>query len=306
MRAKEPLSGLVLAGVVYLLLALKGHSLWVSHSYLLSLVTFIYLAAGAGYLLHWIFTWRGMGFLASTVAWSGLILNTVGWALRWWESHQLGYGHIPLSNLYESLIFFAWATMAVYLFLELKFQGKILGTFVAPVASLIMAYASFGTNTDIEPLVPALRSNWLTAHVITCFLGYGAFAVAFGMGIVYLLRPHHPSPKSLWQYVPGKETLDNLMYKLILFGFFWLTVGIITGAVWADQAWGSYWSWDPKETWSLITWFIYAAAIHARLTRGWTGKRMAALAVIGFFAVLFTYFGVNFWLSGLHSYATSS
>nr|WP_210534585.1 c-type cytochrome biogenesis protein CcsB [Thermosulfurimonas marina] len=306
MRLKEILGGLGLALLLYGFLAFKGHSPAISHAFLLSLVTFIYLGAGVGYLLYWIFRWEGMGRVASAVAWAGLLLNTAGWGLRWWESHQLGYGHIPLSNLYESLIFFAWATMAVYLFLELKFGGRILGAFVAPIAALIMAYASFATNSEIEPLVPALQSNWLTAHVITCFLGYGAFAVAFGLGWLYLLRPKNPGEDSLWRYVPGKEVLDNLMYKVILFGFFWLTVGIITGAVWADQAWGSYWSWDPKETWSLITWFIYAAAIHARLTRSWTGKRMAGLAIIGFAAVLFTYFGVNFWLSGLHSYASSS
>ncbi|OAQ20256.1 c-type cytochrome biogenesis protein CcsB [Thermosulfurimonas dismutans] len=305
MRIKEIAGGLLGALLIYLLLAAKNHTVLVSHAYLLSLVTFIYLAAAAGYLLHWIFKWEGMGLASSAIAWAGILLHTAGWGIRWWESHELGYGHIPLSNLYESLIFFAWAVMAVYLFLELKLRRKALGAFVAPVASLIMAYASFGTSTEIEPLVPALQSNWLTAHVITCFLGYGAFAVAFGLGLVYLFRPRTVAPSSIWQYLPEQETLDNLMYKIILFGFFWLTVGIITGAVWADQAWGSYWSWDPKETWSLITWFIYAAAIHARITRGWTGKRMAFLSVVGFGAVLFTYFGVNFWLSGLHSYASS-
>ncbi len=305
MRTKEILGGLGLAILIYVALAFKNNTGLVSHSYILSLVTFIYLAAAAGYVLHWIFRWDFMGLVASIVAWAGIDLHSAGWAIRWWESHELGYGHIPLSNLYESLIFFAWAVMGVYLFLELKLRKKAIGAFVAPLASLIMAYASFGTNSEIEPLVPALQSNWLTAHVITCFLGYGAFAVAFGLGIIYLLRPRTVGPDSVWHHLPEKETLDNLMYKIILFGFFWLTVGIITGAVWADQAWGSYWSWDPKETWSLITWFVYAAAIHARITRGWTGKRMAALAVLGFFAVLFTYFGVNFWLSGLHSYASS-
>ena len=305
MRSKELLLGAVGALIIYFLLAFKNHSLLVSHSYVLSLVTFIYLGSAAAYLLHWIFRWEGMGIVATAGTLAGLLLHTAGWGIRWWESHQLGYGHIPLSNLYESLIFFAWCVAAVYLFLEYKLQTKVLGAFATPVASLIMAYASFGTNTQIEPLVPALQSNWLTAHVITCFLGYGAFAVAFGMGLVYLIRPRQVSAPSFWQYFPKKETLDNFMYKVILFGFFWLTVGIITGAVWADQAWGSYWSWDPKETWSLITWFVYAAAIHARITRGWTGKRMAFLSVIGFVAVLFTYFGVNFWLSGLHSYASS-
>ena len=305
MRKKEILGGLGGALLIYLILAFKNNTLLVSHAYLLSLVTFIYLAAAAGYLLHWIFKWEGMGLASSAIAWAGILLHTAGWCIRWWESHELGYGHIPLSNLYESLIVFAWTVMAVYLFLEFKLRGKALGALVAPMASLIMAYASFGTRTEIVPLVPALQSNWLTAHVITCFLGYGAFAVAFGLGTIYLLRPKTVPPDSIWKYFPEKETLDILMYKVILFGFFWLTVGIITGAVWAEQAWGAYWSWDPKETWSLITWFIYAAAIHARITRGWTGKRMAFLSVVGFGSVLFTYFGVNFWLAGLHSYASS-
>ncbi len=273
-------------------------------SFLLSVTTFVYLAAAFLYIMHWIFRWNKLGPVATVTCASGFILHTAGFVMRWWESHKLGYGHIPLSNLYESLIFFGWVTILVYLFVEFKTKRRIIGAFATPFAFLAMAYASFATNQEIEPLVPALQSNWLTVHVITCFLGYAAFAIACGLGIMYLLRHYARSNTGIWAHLPDLRTLDDLIYRTILFGFFWLTVGIITGSVWAEQAWGSYWSWDPKETWSLITWFIYATAIHARLVRGWAGKRIAFLSILGFLSVIFTYFGVNFLLSGLHSYAS--
>ncbi|OAG28288.1 c-type cytochrome biogenesis protein CcsB [Thermodesulfatator autotrophicus] len=273
-----------------------------SSSLLLSITTFLYLTAGIFYLFNWIFRWPKFGVAGTFTAASGLLLHTAGFFLRWWESYQLGYGRIPLTNLYESLIFFGWSIVAVYLFMEFKFKSRVIGTFVMPFAFLSMAYASFSTNQEIQPLIPALQSNWLTVHVITCFLGYAAFTVACALGIMYLLRSKAQTKKGIWSHLPDLRTIDDLIYKTILFGFFWLTVGIITGAVWAEQAWGSYWSWDPKETWSLITWFVYAAAIHARLMRGWSGKRIAFLSIIGFASVLFTYFGVNFLLAGLHSY----
>ncbi len=273
-------------------------------SLLLSITTFVYLAAAFLYLMHWVFRWEKLGPVATFVCSGGLILHTVGFLMRWWESHKLGYGHIPLSNLYESLIFFGWGTILVYLFVEFRTKKRVIGAFATPFAFLAMAYASFGTNQEIQPLVPALQSNWLTVHVITCFLGYAAFAIACGLGIMYLFRHRAQTDTGIWSYLPDLRTLDDLIYKTIIFGFFWLTVGIITGAVWAEQAWGSYWSWDPKETWSLITWLIYATAIHARLVRGWAGRRIAFLSILGFISVIFTYFGVNFLLSGLHSYAT--
>ncbi len=271
-------------------------------SLLLSITTFLYLAAAIFYLLHWIFRWSKLGPVATFTTGAGLLLHTIGFFLRWWESYQLGYGRIPLTNLYESLIFFGWTTVAVYLYLEHKTKNRVIGVFVTPFAFLAMAYASFSTNQEIQPLIPALQSNWLTVHVITCFLGYAAFAIACGLGLMYLLRHKIKEKEGVWAYLPDLKTLDELIYKTILFGFFWLTVGIITGAVWAEQAWGSYWSWDPKETWSLITWFVYATAIHARLMRGWSGTKIALFSIIGFVSVLFTYFGVNFLLSGLHSY----
>jgi cytochrome c-type biogenesis protein CcsB len=139
--------------------------------------------------------------------------------------------------------------------------------------------------------------------VITCFLGYAGFAIAFGISIMYLFlkNKNRTQTGTIGSYIPEPRVLDELTYQLVTFGFLFLTVGIITGAVWANSAWGRYWGWDPKETWSLITWFIYAAFLHARLMKGWEGKRMAVISIIGFMAVLFTYFGVNL-LPGLHSY----
>ncbi len=184
-------------------------------------------------------------------------------------------------------------------------KNPVIGAFATPIAFLAMAYASLSPNISnhIQPLVPALKSNWLIAHVITCFLGYAAFAIAFGMSLMYLLKQLDAEGKSsLFAYFPKPKVLDELTYQMIMFGFLFLSIGIITGAVWANSAWGSYWSWDPKETWSLITWFIYATMLHARRMRGWYGKRIAYLSILGFMAVIFTYFGVNYLLSGLHSY----
>jgi cytochrome c-type biogenesis protein CcsB len=160
-----------------------------------------------------------------------------------------------------------------------------------------------GIDSKITPLVPALQSNWLTIHVTTCFFGYASFAVSFGISILYLIRDKKRVQKEkVSKWLPSTPILDEINYKSIVIGFPMLTLGIVTGAAWANYAWGSYWSWDPKETWSLITWFIYAAFLHARLTRDWRGRRAAILSIVGFTAVLFTYFGVNYLISGLHSY----
>ncbi|PMP93813.1 MAG: c-type cytochrome biogenesis protein CcsB, partial [Thermodesulfobacterium geofontis] len=265
MKLKNVFLGFLLAGATYFLCALNKKTLLPENSLLFGLTTFIYLGSSLIYLIYWIFKWNKGAFLGSSIGWSGFFLNLLAFFVRWVQTHKAGFGYVPLSNLYESLVFFGLCIAGVYLFLEFKLPTKIFGSIVFLVASLIMAYASLKASSEIKPLLPALKSNWLVAHVITCFLGYGAFAVAFAFGVFYLIS----DKRNLKNYLPSKTTLDNLVYKLILFGFFWLTLGIITGAVWADQAWGSYWSWDPKETWSLITWLIYGGAIHAKLTRGW-------------------------------------
>jgi cytochrome c-type biogenesis protein CcsB len=282
----------------------------INSSLLLSITTFAYLACALCYLAGTVFRSSRLLLSGTVLGWSTLLVQTAGILLRWWESYQLGYGHAPLSNMYESLVFAAWAIMLVYLVLEHRTKQRVLGVLPALFAVLAMAYASFSPSIEakIQPLVPALKSNWLIAHVITCFVGYAAFAVACGISIIYLVKQpseasSNPHPKGVLSLFPDSRQLDELNYQLVIFGFLWLSIGIITGAVWANSAWGTYWSWDPKETWSLITWIIYAALLHARSLRGWRGRPVAWLSLVGFACVLFTYFGVNFLLSGLHSYA---
>ena len=334
-------------------------------SIILSIITFVYGLAGFLYIFAWVFKKPAVGKLASWVALIGLIGNTTGIVMRWVESYRMGIGHAPFSNLYESLVFFAWTITLIYLVIERKANNRIIGAFTMPIAFLAMAYASLkpGIPIEIEPLIPALKSNWLIAHVITAFIGYAAFATAFGINTMYLLKQGRDEERVLWVdiakpltlfvfvtlfsrvllvgtwamsvivalpiclifYVcvflirrmpadfknrllvmfPQPVILDELGYQMTLFGFLFLSVGIITGAVWANSAWGRYWGWDPKETWSLITWFIYATLLHARMMRGWRGKRIAYLSLVGFAAVVFTYFGVNL-LPGLHSYGALS
>jgi cytochrome c-type biogenesis protein CcsB len=215
----------------------------------------------------------------------------------------MGIGHAPLSNLYESLVFFSLCIALISLFVEFKFNLKIIGVVASPIPFLAMAYASLPkVSNEIQPLIPALQSNWLIAHVMTCFVGYAAFAVAFGVSILFFLKsPGRQKISGFVSMIPDQDTLDELTHQMVMFGFLFLSIGIITGSVWANQAWGRYWGWDPKETWSLITWLIYATLLHARMMRGWMGKKIAVLSIIGFLAVIFTYFGVNL-LPGLHSY----
>jgi cytochrome c-type biogenesis protein CcsB len=275
-------------------------------SIILSGVTFIYGFAGVCYISAWIFRKELLGKIATIAAITAVAGNMIGIISRWVESYQLGMGHAPLSNMYESLVFFAWSIGLIYLFVERRSKNKIIGAFATPMAFLAMAYASLSPNVSdrIQPLIPALKSNWLIAHVITCFLGYAGFAVAFGLSLMYLAKHWDTDGTSkLLTRFPETDALDELTHQMVMFGFLFLTVGIITGAVWANSAWGRYWGWDNKEIWSLITWFIYAALLHARLMAGWHGKRIAFISIIGFSAVLFTYFGVNY-LPGLHSYAT--
>jgi cytochrome c-type biogenesis protein CcsB len=211
--------------------------------------------------------------------------------------------------MYESLVFFSWCIALLNLLWEWKLKSRFLGAFTMPFAFLFIAYASLapGISDRIDPLIPALQSNWLHAHVITCFISYASFALSCAMSIIYLMKLREKEKGQeetrLTTLFPSLDSLDGLVYKTIVVGFPLLTLGIVTGAAWANYAWGSYWSWDPKETWSLITWFVYAIFLHARFAREWRGKRTALLSIIGFAAVIFTYFGVNYVLSGLHSYA---
>lgn len=263
-------------------------------SKILAVVTFIYLGAAFVYIMALVFKSKAMPKVASILTFAGFAAHTAAIILRWVESEKMGLGHAPFANFYESLVFFAWATIVIHFVAQFKYKLTYAGAFTIPFAFLGLAYASFSPNviSRIEPLIPALRSNWLIAHVVACFIGYGAFAVSCGLSIAFLVMTQ-----------TRKDDLDLLNHRVIILGFLFLSAGIATGSIWAHSAWGAYWQWDPKETWSLITWLIYATILHARL-RGWYGKKIAILSICGFCSVLFTYFGVNFLLSGLHSYAS--
>jgi len=281
-----------------------------TNSLLFGISIFVYFFAMVLYVSYLAFRSEALGKVATLTLLSGVLIETTAILMRWYESYQMGIGRAPLTNLYESLVFFAWTIAIVYLLMERKFKIKTAGAFVTPFPFIIMAYASLNPN-EIQPLVPALKSNWLIAHVVTCFVGYAAFAVSFGVSLLYLFKvnaENKPGKKggALLDYLPSSELLDEVGYKTIAIGFPLLTIGIITGAFWANVAWGTYWSWDPKETWSLIVWLIYAAYLHARITRGWRGEKAALLSILGFVATLFCYLGVNLILSGLHSYGGGS
>ena len=274
---------------------------------LFNATTIFYMASTLAFIGFLASRNKGVGLAGVAFAWFGFAVQTAAIGLRWKESYDIGLGHAPMSNLYESVVFFAWSIVLIFGIIDIKYRYRIIGAFVMPFALLGMAWAQLYLPADINPLMPALQSNWLLYHVITCFLGYAAFAVACGVSIMYLIKAKSEEKGSeaaggLMSQFPPTRVLDDLNYKAIMVGFPLLTLGIITGAAWANYAWGTYWSWDPKETWSLIVWFVYAAFLHARFTKGWVGKRAAWLSIIGFAATIFCYLGVNLLLSGLHSY----
>lgn len=229
----------------------------------------------------------------------GAVAQTVWLVLRW-----IAAGRPPFSNMFETLVLFAWALVLTYLALQWRKRVPVLAGATAALA-LLALFVATSFDSSIQPLTPALRSRWLAGHVIACFLAYGAIAVAAISGAAYLLvsRKSKCGKCASCKCTRQADALDGITDKAITFGFLLLTIGIIAGAVWANSAWGSYWSWDPKETWALITWLIYAVYLHARHMRGWRGKRAAWIAVTGFAAVIFTYVGVSFLLGGKHSYA---
>ncbi|MEW6213635.1 MAG: c-type cytochrome biogenesis protein CcsB [Nitrospirota bacterium] len=356
-------------------------------SFFFGISTMAYILAMIIYITYLAFRKTQIGIIATTGTIIGFVSQTIAILMRWKESYDFsGMGiirSVPLTNLYESLIFFVWCLILVYLIIEFRYKNRSFGAFVTPVAGLALAFIDIsGISKEIQPLIPALQSNWLLVHVMMSFIAYATFALSFSTGLMYLIvktekrnqvsyifwtvtlgifvtlllsmgidfltfkvavRPEefiksyifrasflNPSAVVkilswtsmiviifiLWRYGSllktviekfniSAETLDEITYKSIAVGFPIFTLGgLIFGAIWADQAWGTYWSWDPKETWSLITWFVYAFYLHSRMIRGWRGKKVAIVSVIGFVAVIFTYLGVNLLLSGLHAYGT--
>ena len=244
-------------------------------------------------------------------------------------------GYFPLSNLYESLLFLTWILLTIYLYIESITKSKLIGSVLIPVTLLICGFANLTLSPEMQkssPLVPALQSNWLMMHVSMMLLSYGTLIMGSLLCILFLVISRNkdidlkiidnsslPLFNIMMDYYEDKvlspsteiselgklkllQSLDNWSYRIIGLGFPFLTIGIISGGVWANEAWGSYWSWDPKETWALITWLIFATYLHARITKGWEGKKTAILGSLGFFIIWICYLGVNFLGKGLHSY----
>ncbi|MBI5409142.1 MAG: c-type cytochrome biogenesis protein CcsB [Nitrospirae bacterium] len=354
-----------------------------------------YIAAMIVYIIYLVTRNKNVGLAATAVTGFGFAAQTIAFIIRWvvsydfWLTSNPASGFVeallraaPLRNLYESLVFFVWSLILIHLLIEFRYKNRSLGAFVTPIAALALLFTDIsGTTKEIQPLVPALQSNWLLFHVLLSFLGYAAFGVSFGAAAAYIITATESKREKtyifwsliigifliilvamgidfmslsaaerkeliqshflkatfrsssggvvaaswiialafifvLWQFGLGlkkvlnslavtPQMLEEIEYKSIAIGFPLFTLGgLLMGAIWANSAWGKYWSWDPKETWSLITWFVYALYLHARFVGGWRGKRVAILAVIGFVAVIFTYLGVNLVLSGLHSYGS--
>ncbi len=242
--------------------------------------------------------------IASRLCWAAVILGTCGMLVRWYESYLLGsdIGHIPISNLYEVFILFALMTAMFYLHYESHYNTRQVGPFVllviAAATGFLLWYTVAREASEIQPLVPALQSWWMKIHVPANFIGYGTFALAAMVASAWLLK----DAGILADRLPALDVLDDLMYKAISVGFAFFTIATILGALWAAEAWGGYWSWDPKETWALIVWLNYAGWLHMRLMAGLRGRMAAWWALIGLLVTTFAFLGVNMFLSGLHSY----
>jgi cytochrome c-type biogenesis protein CcsB len=267
------------------------------------------------------------GKLCATIA-NGLLFFIL--CSRW-----IVAGYFPLSNLYESLLFLTWTLLTLYLYVESQTKSKLIGAILIPVALLINAFGNLTLTPEMQkasPLVPALQSNWLMMHVSMMLLSYATLIMGSLLCILFLVISQYrevdlkqvdensaPLYNIMLDYYEAKlispqnnvselgklkllQSLDNWSYRIIGLGFPFLTIGIISGGVWANEAWGSYWSWDPKETWALITWLVFATYLHARITKGWEGKKTAILGGLGFFVIWICYLGVNFLGKGLHSY----
>lgn len=227
----------------------------------------------------------------------GFVFHTGNIIVRYVEG-----GHIPVTNMHEATSFLSWSVLVLFFFHEFKYKLGLLSSFIMPIVFLLM-FSSAIFPREIKALSPVLQSYWFGIHVILAFLGDAAFAMAGGIGVMYLIQERNVKSKHLsrlFQKLPSLQTLDEINYHLITLGFPLLTLAMISGVVWANAAWGSYWRWDPKEVWSLITWIIYALVLHLRLTVGWRGKKAAILSIIGFIIVVFAFFGVKLILKGQH------
>ena len=272
-----------------------------------------------GMLSYWILlAWKKkknwwekrFSFFSKFCIWASQILFGVTLLLRWINQH-----YFPLSNLYESLIFLSWCLASLLLFFEGKMKSQLLGVILAPLLFFLSSFSTLSLPLDMQkavPLVPSLQSNWLMMHVSMMMLSYATLLTGSTLSIFYLclskFRSFQISKKesktnfSNLSSFSLLETVENWSARILSFGFPLLTLGILSGAIWANEAWGSYWSWDPKETWALITWLIFASYLHAKFVKSWEGEKAAWISFLGFLSLWICYLGVNFLGKGLHSY----
>jgi len=347
---------------------------------IISIAGLLYILAMPVYIVYVLTKNKKVGFVGTGIISAGALIHIYGFIQRFKEMYAINHSimrSIPITNLYESLVFFVLCLVIGYLFIEWRYKNKSFGVFVSIIAGIAIGLTDLlGITKEVQPLVPALKSNWLLAHVTLSFIAYAAFGISFITALLHVimdtenkksfkylfstailgfmvfmflsvifdvLSASNPKSVKIFHSTLGNssivisifswivlvamiflfwklsdriikilqglkitpEFLEDVTYKGIAFGFPIFTIGgLVFGAIWADQAWGRYWGWDPKETWSLITWFVYAFYLHAKFIRGWRGAKTSMIAVVGFLVTIFTYLGVNLFLSGLHSYGS--
>ncbi|TBV81473.1 MAG: c-type cytochrome biogenesis protein CcsB [Desulfobulbaceae bacterium] len=268
--------------------------------FLFLLVFVLYLGATITAMVCFFNLNQRLRLMARTLLWAAAGLHTSYLVIRF-----VVYGQTPVASQHEAVSFFAWSLAVAYLAFRWRYQVKNFAAFVLPLI-LALVLVALSVPGQVVDLAPAMRSWWMQLHGVLALLANAFFALAFCGGIMYLLQEREIKRKRMGFFsarLPSLEALDNLNQHCLTIGFPLLTLGIISGALWGRQAWGDFWQWNPKEVWSLITWLIYAAMIHQRFTVGWRRRRAAIMAIVGFCAVLFTLWGVSFFLGGDHPYA---
>ncbi len=259
----------------------------------------IYVLAAAGYIAYIISPARtGTARFALAATLAGFLSHLAYFILRWTEA-----GRIPVTNFFEAVNFLGMGIVLVFLIMEFRFKIAALGSFLLPLVVILMVPAAL-LSSRIEELKPVLKSGWLGIHTSLSVLGDAAFAFSFIVSVMYLIQERQLKAKNLgaiFHRLPSLDVMDTLGYKALTFGWPLFTLGMITGSIWAVSAWGTYWSWDPKETSSLVTWVVYLALLHLR-TLGWKGKKMAVLAIVGFVFVLISFFVVSRLQIGKHTF----
>ena len=264
---------------------------------LFEIAFWVYLAAAACYVGFLVRGRRVLGTAGIALLLGGLLAHTASMVVRTIATRQP-----PFLNLYEYMLSLTWSAVVVYLVLEWTTKTKVFGSFGVPLIAL-SAFITRSLSAAPKPVPPALLSVWRVPHIGSATLAYAAFGIAFCLAIMYIIRARsEEDEQSFWAVrLPSPDVLDHTLYRTVAFGFLMETLLILTGALWAQKSWARYWGWDNKETWSLITWLVYAVYLHTRAI-GWKGRKSAVLAMIGFAVAMFTLFGVSYFLSGLHSY----